>query len=364
MDEVTVDQHGGNLFEAARQTGKSLHELIDFSANINPMGIPASVRKALNESLERIIHYPDAGAYDLKQAISMQYKVERERITVGNGAIELIYILCHMLKPKRVLVTAPTFSEYERAARAAGAAVDYVFLSPATNFKPDIVQMANQLENMDMVFICNPNNPTGVLLTNEEIKLLLAAAQRSNTMVVVDESFIDFLTDERPYTCKSLLECYSNLVILHSLTKFYAIPGLRLGFLLANPHLTGLLHAGKDPWNVNTLAQAAGIAALQDAGYRRESKKYMDESKRELYARLRLLSQCRPFFPAANFILVELETLTSGQVCVYLKNQGILIRDCENYPGLSGQYIRVAVKKPEQHEQLVKGLKRVLGDMG
>jgi len=364
MKENKSATHGGNLYAAIRQKGGSFAEILDFSANINPLGLGENVRQALHTSLESIIHYPDAQAHALKQAVSQHYDVQEDMITMGNGAVELMYILCHILKPKRVLVTAPTFSEYESAAKASGAEIEYLYLHPEKNFVIDIQEMITQLATVDIVFICNPNNPTGALLSHTQIAEVLRVAEQCNTYVVVDESFLDFLPNDQLNTCRRLMTVYPNLVILHSLTKFYAIPGLRLGFSLAGAELTQLLHQGKDPWNVNTLAQSAGVAALQDHAYQSESKKFLEKVKIDLYESLRSIPELHPYLPSVNFILINIKKtgLTSTELAQAMASHHILVRDCSNYPGLSAEYIRVAVKCPEQNSILVTTLKKVIGD--
>ena len=363
MNGNNAAEHGGNLYAAMRKTGGDFSELLDFSANINPLGLSESIRQTLHTSVESIIHYPDVQGYALKQAISQYYHVAAEQITLGNGAAELMYILCHMLKPKRILVTAPTFSEYESAARAAGAAIEYLYLHPENNFTIDIQAMIKQLADIDIVFICNPNNPTGTLLANIQIEQLLIAAKTQNTYVAVDESFIDFLQNDDAYTCRQLLAQYSNLIIFHSLTKFYAIPGLRLGFALANRSLTNLLHSGKDPWNVNTLAQNAGVTALHDHAYQQLSKEFIGKVKMELYYHLMEIPGLTPYLPSVNFILINIKDTnkTGEELQQAMANHHLLIRNCSNYPGLSSEYIRIAVKSPEQNSILIDSLKEIIG---
>lgn len=364
MNDNKTNVHGGNLYSAMRQGGGSFNEILDFSANINPLGLSDKIRQALHASLESIIHYPDAQAHALKQEVSHYYHVQENEITMGNGAVELMYVLCHILKPKKVLVTAPTFSEYEAAAKASGATIDYLYLDPEENFVIPIPNMIAELPHVDIVFICNPNNPSGVLLTNTQIEEVLTAAQQHHTYVVVDESFMDFLPNDQTYTCRQLLSKYPHLIILHSLTKFYAIPGLRLGFSLASPAITKLLHQGKDPWNVNTLAQHAGVAALQDKIYQEEGKSFLAKVKVDLYEGLKAIPELHPYAPSVNFILINIKntTMTSLELTAAMAAHNILVRDCSNYPGLSSDYIRVAVKGPEENIRLLTTLKKVIGD--
>ncbi|BBB93281.1 MAG TPA: threonine-phosphate decarboxylase CobD [Methylomusa anaerophila] len=355
-------RHGGNVYALARGKGGVLAELLDYSANINPLGLADSVQDAINQSIHNIIHYPDADAYELKRSISNFYNVEAARITMGNGAVELLYILCHITKPGRVLIPAPSFSEYERASRAAGAKIQYYMLSAANGFVFDVEKISAELDGADILFFGNPNNPTGTLIARTEIAFMLRKAREYNTLVVVDESFMDFITDDSLYTSRSLLKEYPNLIIIHSLTKFYAIPGLRLGFALTAPDLAARLQAAKDPWNVNTLAQAAGVAALADRDYQAKSKEIVNQAKKELFSGLTELPGCRPYPPAANYVLVNIEQtgITAAKLCSKMAERKILIRDCSNYPGLSQDYIRVAVKLPATNKILLDTLRQVI----
>lgn len=355
-------EHGGNLYAAMRDKKVHMAEFLDFSANINPLGMPDSLVKAVNRALPYIIHYPDTEAKALKEAIRFRYGIPESSITVGNGAVEPIYLLCHMLKPKKVLVTAPTFGEYERAARASGAEVAYYYLQPDSGFALDSNEWIKCAAGADILFLGNPNNPTGNLLYQRDIQVILEALKGENTLVVMDESFLDFLEDDRLYTCRHLLPFYPNLVIIHSLTKFYAMPGLRLGFALANDKITAMLHAGKDPWNVNSLAQSAGAAVLYDEDYRERSKCFIQKAKAELYAALSALPGIAPYLPSVNFILINIKEtgLSAQELRNKLEQYHILVRDCSNYSGLSDDYIRVAVKQPKQNERLLAALEAVI----
>jgi threonine-phosphate decarboxylase len=362
MGQIAAYEHGGNLYQAARSKGVAALELLDFSANINPLGLASTVEKTIIEQLPYIIHYPDAETTALKTAISEYYRVPMDQLIAGNGAVELLYLLCHMIHPKRVLVPAPTFSEYERAAAASGAQIDYCFLQEEKGFVFDIPAMLAAMTRKSIVFIANPNNPTGTLMTRQDIIAVIAKAEALDSLVVIDESFIDFLPDDEEYTCRWLVAKYPNLVILHSLTKFYAIPGLRLGFAIASPELVSLLHKGKDPWNVNSLAQAAGVAALADWEYRRVSRQVVADAKEKIFLELKAIKEIKAYSPAVNYILINIAKsgLTAGQMRAQLFEHNVMVRDCSNYPGLTSHYIRVAVKLPEQNSKLIRALQQIL----
>lgn len=354
--------HGGNVYAWARERGSELTDVLDYSANINPLGLADSIRKAIMQSVGQVIHYPDAEAAALKEAISSYYRVDINSITAGNGAVELLYVLAHIVRPKRVLIPAPAFSEYERAAKAARAVIDYLYLLPERDFAVDIAEISGRLAGIDMLFIGNPNNPTGTLVPVSQMERLLYAAKQTGTLVVVDESFMDFVINDQEYTCRPLLTQYDNLVILHSLTKFYAIPGLRLGFMLTSPALAAKLHLAKDPWNVNSLAQAAGVAALSDQAYQTKSRELVNAEKTALYESLRALPGVKPFVPTVNYILLDISAsrYSAPQLRNALAERNILIRDCSNYPGLSSDYVRVAVKLADKNKMLLHELAQLI----
>ncbi|MBQ8682211.1 MAG: threonine-phosphate decarboxylase [Selenomonadales bacterium] len=359
------NEHGGNIYKMARQSAGSA-EYLDYSANINPLGLADSVRSAIINKIGSIIHYPDTEGFALKEAIAGHYGIAYETITLGNGAVELMYVLGHVLSPKRVLTAAPAFSEYERTAEICGAPIRYIQLDEDKGFRIDAEAAARELKAGDLMFLGNPNNPTGMMLRREEITIILKKAKACGAAVAVDESFIDFVKLSEQYTVRHLTAEYDNLIVLHSLTKFYAIPGLRLGFAVSCPQLRAKLEWGKDPWNVNSLAQEAGCAALRDDRYQEESRMLVNREKDHLYRALQSIEGLLPFPPSVNFMLVKItkDGLTAGQVRQLMaEREQILIRDCSAYEGLSERFIRVAIKSHEQNLKLIEGLKRVVGEL-
>ena len=352
-------EHGGNLYRFKR-TGD--HKLLDFSANINPLGLSLKVKQAIEDQITEIIHYPDSEGYALKQALSQQYCLKNEQIVLGNGAVELLYILCHQLQPKKVLIPAPSFSEYERAARSVNAEIHYDLLTAENGFKLDSNLLAAKLSPYNILFIGNPNNPTGTLLTIKEIETILNSAKLSNTFVVIDESFIDFITNGEAYTAKHFIADYDNLLILHSLTKFYAIPGLRLGFAATNESLAQKLHLAKDPWNVNSLAQIAGVSALADESYQQASRSFIYHEIRRFTEKLNQFKMLTIYPPSVNFVLVDIQKtgFTAPQFRDLCLKENILIRDCSNYPGLSADYVRFAIKSTKENNYLYQVLEKIL----
>lgn len=355
-------EHGGNIHQALRENMDLQASFLDFSANINPLGLPEQVKLAITAAIPQIIHYPDVEGYRLKKELCNYYQVPYDQITLGNGAVELLYILCHLLKPKRVLLPVPSFSEYERAAKAVEAQISYYFLSEETNFTFDIQHLCKQLVGYDIVFLGNPNNPTGTIFSKTELKMIIKQAEKYDCFVVLDESFIDFLDIENQYSSRSLINDYKNLIILQSLTKFYAIPGLRLGFALSDVKFAQKLQLMKDPWNVNSLAQVAGIAALQSREYQEQSRKFLLQEKEEFFLKLKQIHGFKAYKPMVNFILVNIAdtSLTSFELRDALYKENILIRDCSNYPGLSEKYVRFAIKMHNENNILIEKIKQIL----
>ena len=347
-------EHGGNVYLAQSPTGSWL----DFSANINPLGLAQSAQKAIAESIGSLIHYPDPEGRELKQAISVHYNVPEANICLGNGAAELFYVYFHTVRPKKVLIPVPSFSEYERSARGAGVEVKRLFLQEEKSFSLDLDGICQEMADCNTVLLGNPNNPTGELLKRDFVTEVVKEAKKRNIDVLVDESFLDFRQDRLEYSVLNLVNEFDNLLVVSSLTKFYAIPGLRLGFGAASQELVHQLDFNKDPWNVNLLAQKAGVAVLADKAYQNESRNLLKDEIKWLYNRLLDIPGLTVYEPRVNFILLNLTKcgITSRELSKAMRDKGILIRDCSNYPGLDENYVRVAVRNREENVKLVKAL--------
>ena len=351
-------EHGGNVYDA----GVYNPQVRDFSANINPLGLSDKIEKAITDNMKNLVHYPDPSGLQLKQVISVNYGIKTENVILGNGAVELMYIYFHSTMPRRVLIPVPSFSEYERAARAAKCQVEYMYLNKDCGFAVDVEKLTELLPDVDVVILGNPNNPTGNLLNIERVIQLLKAAARNNTTIIMDESFMDFRSDAQLYSVMDMVNEYDNLFVISSMTKFYAIPGLRLGFGVANRELIHLLELGKDPWNVNLLAQVAGVAALQDEGYRIKTRQQVRECINKMYKSLMQLSDLIVYEPSVNFILVSVEKtgLTSTTFVAKMKDKGFGVRDCSNYPGMDEFHVRFAVRLEGENSALLQAVRAVL----
>ncbi|MCL6612271.1 MAG: threonine-phosphate decarboxylase CobD [Peptococcaceae bacterium] len=358
---ISDSSHGGNIGRAAREYGLSEKQIIDFSASINPLGPAPGVYRAVTEALWRIKHYPDPGCGDLPRLLADYLGVGRENLLLGNGGAELIYILPRALKIRRALVAAPTFSEYARAVEAAGGRVRYITL-PVSGTAFPAGEAAGHLAGCDAVFLCNPNNPTGQLFSPGDLMPLLDAAEGAGAAVVVDEAFMDFVAGREDFTLMPLACARRNLVVLYSMTKFFGIPGLRLGAAVACPEVIGRLKQLKDPWSVNALARVAGEAALRDESHMAETLKTVKEEREYLFSTLSSVPGLRPFPSEANFLLVDVSGtgMKSAELVEKLAAMGILVRNCANFYGLNESYIRVAVKTRPENESLVRALEKTI----
>jgi threonine-phosphate decarboxylase len=344
--------HGGNVFAIARQFGVPPEDILDFSASINPIGPPTAVREAVAAAFDRLGHYPDSDSSELATALASRHGCAPENVCVGNGSTELIHLLPRLVPGGRALIIAPAFSEYAAALRLAGWEYDYHLLRADAGFPLSIEFLRTELaQGYFLLFLCNPGNPTGRLYGKDEVAELLDICRSTGTLLVVDEAFIDFCGEAS--AVRPVIES-SVGVVLRSMTKFYAIPGLRLGYALAAEPLTTRLAELRMPWSVNTLAQAAGLAALADDGHAGQTLAWLAEEREFLFAGLTSHPGVRVWPGAANYLLARLDGgMTAAQLQERLIPELILIRDCGNFHGLDGRFFRVAVRTRQENERLL-----------
>lgn len=350
-------EHGGNIHLIKRHNRAAT--IVDFSANINPLGLNANIEQTILQNIREIIHYPDPQAHELRQALITHYKVSNKQLTLGNGAAELIYLYARVSGKSQALLLAPCFSEYQRACHSANLPVQILYLHEQDNFAIDYAQLSAQLPDNAIVFLANPNNPTGTLLDKNQVVKLLQLAADKNTDIFIDESFADFV--EQEFSCASLMHRFDNLAILHSLTKIFAIPGLRLGFGLFNARIATLIEQAKDVWNVNSLAQLAGVTALQQTEYLLQTRIQVSKLRQDLYTELLTFPQLKVYPSSVNFLLIKLQNgMTAPAFREKMLEQGILTRDCSNYPGLDNTFIRIAVRTALENKFFIQSLQVIL----
>lgn len=345
-------EHGGNIYEEERNW-------LDFSANINPLGITDNIRRAVGENIENAVNYPDPKNRELYEAVSVAYDVPKESVILGNGASELIYLFFSLMRFKRVLIIAPSYGDYERASLSAGAMVEFFCLKPGENFAIDWRKLEDVSKNYDCIVLASPNNPTGNLIEAKKIEKFMERTL-GGPFIFMDESFMDFVEEkERCETLKIAADC-PRLFTLRSMTKFYAMPGLRLGFGVTNKNLIAKLNAAKDAWNVNLFAAKAGAAALKDAEYKTNTLNWLKSEQGFMKEKLRELN-IKFFEPTVNFILLEFENEeNSSKIREGLKERNILVRNCENFITLDSRFVRIAIKNRWQNEKIIESMREIL----
>src|SRR3989338_6311945 len=358
-----LNGHGGNINQICSRYGLDPDEIIDFSASINPLGCPEGVRKAISEKFNDIRNYPDSECTGLRKVIADKVHCSESNIIIGNGSNELFYLIPRALKPKQGILLQPTFSEFKDA--LCNANVEVVEIVNDSGRFPIINKDIRRLKNIKdgMVFLCNPNNPTGQLTLKEEILELVK--DNTNRLIVADEAFMDFVDEDEKYSVIKEAPLMDNLIVVRSLTKFYGFPGLRLGYLVANESTVNKLMQFKEPWTVNTFAQIAGQVAINDEAFVANTREYVSREKAFLYNGLSRIKGIRPFQPSVNFILVKIDNaeITSSQIQDSLIKDNIFIRDCSNFIGLSEKCFRVAFKTREENQKLLSALKLVMEDV-
>ncbi|TBL78287.1 threonine-phosphate decarboxylase CobD [Paenibacillus thalictri] len=355
--DLEKNGHGGNWAAAEEAFGRKAGERLDFSANINPLGPPPALRHMLLDEWDYITRYPDPEVRELRQAISSKYGVPFDSILVGNGAAELIDLLPRALRFRRAAVTDPTFSEYREALEKAGADVVSVTSSPEERFRIEPSKLIDVLPQVDALFLGQPNNPTGERRERDELRELARQAHKHGAKLVLDEAFADFFPDESNVTMIREAAASEHIVVIRSMTKFYAIPGLRLGFIVAGPAMIRELRRLQMPWSVNHFAQKAGVLALQDHEYERRTRELIAVERSWLQNRLYGLG-CTAFDSVANFLLVALgpSHIPANEMQRRLAEQGIFIRRCATFIGLDDRYFRIAVRTRPENERLVAAL--------
>lgn len=355
-------KHGGNVWGASNQYGLEVNKLLDYSANISPLGTPDRVKEAIRASLDKLVHYPDPDSIELRKELSLFLGVDMENIIVGNGSVELIYLLAKMIRPEKVLLLHPTFSEYEFAVTSEEGQIKVLELKEQNDFRIDIQAVIEALDDVQMVFLCNPNNPTGCLTDRKDVLAILDAAEEKGVVMVVDEAFMDFLEHAEDFSVIEQIGKRENLFILRSLTKFFALPGLRIGCGLGTQKMLEKMNSLREPWTVNILAQEAALEALRDEEYAQAVRQTIWAEKEFLYQELTEIDGLKPYPPSVNYIFLKIThpELTASQIQESIVQKGILVRNCNTYPFLGEKYLRVAVRTRPENIRLLEGLRAVL----
>ena len=345
--------HGGDWAGYRAQFGR---DALDFSANVSPLGLPEGVAKAITAALPTADRYPDPLCRELRAKLALHEGVPADHILCGNGAADLIFRLVWAKKPRRALVTAPTFAEYAAALETVGCTVERFILQAADDFAVPEAFLSAIDDRVDLVFLCQPNNPTGQVTPLVMVQKLLCRCADCGAVLVVDECFLDFLAAREALTAKTVLRDAPNLIILKAFTKLYAMAGVRLGYALcSDTALLDKMRAAGQPWAVSGLAQAAGLAALEETAYADSVRTLIADQRPRLAAGLRALG-LRVVDGQANYLLFR----APADFGAKLRRHGAVVRGCGNYPGLDETWYRTAVRTQKENEQLLKIMREVL----
>lgn len=331
-------------------------KIIDFSSNISPIGIPPSVKKTLKKNIDNIKNYPDFSSSTVISSLKKYTQLEKSNILVGNGAIEIIYNFCFafLSKKTKVLIPVPTFQEYETAAKLNNCKISYF---KTMNLSENLDLFISQIPKNGCVFICNPNNPTGKLLPKNQLLEIIQKAKKLSTLVFVDECFIEMVPESNE-SIISYVKKYQNLFVLRSLTKSFALPGIRIGYAAASKQMIEILEKIKIPWSVNSLAQDAANAALKNRSHLIQSNLMIKKELNYLTNKINKIDGFHCDDSSTNFILIKIKK-DSTKLQKKLLEQKLLIRDCKNFRGLNNHFIRIAVKSHKDNLKLVKALENL-----
>ena len=349
-----MELHGGNIHKLKRERGI---EVLDYSANINPLGISKKLKEKICEKLDLLEKYPDPEYYEMKEVIAIHNKVEIKNIIVGNGATEIMFLYAKNIKPKKVLIISPTFAEYERAIKSGNSNchINYFELREDEDFILNIPQLKKELEKKyDLLIICNPNNPTGKFIDKVILDDLAIFCKNKSINILLDEAFIEFVEGS---LAESLVEFkHKNVFIVRALTKFFAIPGLRLGYgITYDMELKDKIESTREPWSVNGIAELATKVLLEDKDYIKESENWIKEEKNFMYKKLEKISGIKPYKTETNFILVKLTTgIKVKEFRKKMISLGVLIRDASNFNYLDDNYFRLAIKDRKNNIKVLR----------
>lgn len=354
-------KHGANIFDLCELYKINKDELMDFSSNINPFGSSEKAKKYIIENIDMVSLYPDPEYKKLKESISSYCNCNSQNILLGSGATELISSFIETINPKKAMLLAPSYSEYEKELNKISCEIDMYYSKKELDFKVDVQDFINRInsEKHELVIICNPNNPTGFAFTRNELEEIL---KNTNTFIMVDETYIEF-TDLSIFSSTDLVNEYNKLFVIRGTSKFFGTPGIRLGYGLISDKVTfSEMEKNLDLWGINIFATLMGEIMFVDKEYIEKTSKKLKKEREYLLTELNSISSIKVFNTFGNFILCELKnkTLTGRELYEKLVKDKIIIRDCASFDGLSEFYFRVCILKPEENKLLIDSLKKIL----
>ena len=356
--------HGSDLEQIENIYNIKKADITSFSANVNPLGISYQLRQTLANQLEAITRYPDRDYKALRSCIATYVNTQADNVIVGNGSTELISLFIQTQEPKKALILGPTYSEYEREISLGGGISKYYPLKPENDFNLDVSDLCKNLkDSIDLLVLCNPNNPTSTALSVKEIRKILDTCLQHGIFVMIDETYVEFTDDIANVTAVSLANFYNNLIVLRGTSKFFAAPGLRLGYAITGNHdLASAIDTRKNPWSINSLAEIAGRLMLLDHQYIDKTRQLVTAERNRIVDELKTWDSIRIYPPQANFILMQIlkSDITAEDLFEHCIRQGLMIRNCSTFPFLDNSYVRFCIMNPEQNDKLLNAFKEIL----
>lgn len=356
--------HGSDLEKIEAFYGISKKEIVSFSANVNPLGISYRLKNTLAQQLDAITSYPDREYTELRRCIAEYINSQIEHIIVGNGSTELISLFIQTQHPKKALILGPTYSEYEREIGLGGGTSMYYPLNEENDFQLDVHDFCQSLnDSYDLLVLCNPNNPTSTAITRKDMRKILDTCLRYGIFVMVDETYVEFAADEKDISSVKLTNYYSNLIILRGTSKFFAAPGLRLGYAITgNRDVWKAINTRKNPWTINSLAEIAGRLMFSDEEYIQKTKELISSERDRIYQELSTWKNVKVYKASGNFILLKSlkEDVTSDILFDHCIRKRMMIRDCSSFPFLDNSFIRFCIMSPEDNDRLLQAFAELL----
>ena len=356
--------HGSDIEKICEYYHLKKEDIINFGANVNPLGLSASVKAALASHLDILSSYPDREYTSLREVLSAYCRIPSDYILPGNGSSELISLLIDALSPKHTLILGPTYSEYSRELSFSGSTQEYYHLKEEQDFRLDADDLCTVLAkgNYDLLIICNPNNPTSSAILHDDMEKLLCFCADHGVFVMIDETYVEFAPDIEAVTAVPFTQRFTNLCVLRGVSKFFAAPGMRFGYAVTgNQDFLREMKEKQIPWSLNSVGAYAGELLFQDQDYIDRTRQLILTERGRMYDALSQLASFKVFQPYANFLLLKIlkEGKTAFDVFETCIKNGLMIRDCSSFQCLDGEFVRFCIMMPEDNSRLLKVLEKV-----
>ena len=353
--------HGSDIEKICEYYHLDKKDIINFGANVNPLGLSENVKDAISAHLDLLSSYPDREYASLRQTISEYCGIPADFILPGNGSSELISLLIEARSPKRTLILGPTYSEYSRELSFSGSIQEYYHLKEENDFRLDVEDLCRALDTggYDFLILCNPNNPTSSAVMQDDMRRLLGFCEKHGIFVMIDETYVEFAPDISAVTAAPLTREFRNLMVLRGVSKFFAAPGMRLGYgITGNKEFLRKMKEKQIPWSLNSIGAFAGEQMFRDSAYIGQTRSLILGERDRMYRTLSGLTGCRVFRPYANFILLHIIKggLTSSDIFESCIKNGLMIRDCSSFQCLDGEFVRFCIMMPDDNTRLLETL--------